>query len=155
MILTNEQMLICLTKRETIGVAKKDKNKEKAITKTAKKKEKKEPVICSGEHEHADLESVKAGIPPLDTLFQLAELFKVFGDTTRIRIMCVLFQRELCVCEIAELLEMGQSAISHQLRLLRNAHLVKVKRDGKQSYYSLDDAHVREIYLMGLEHISE
>ena len=77
------------------------------------------------------------------------------GDTTRIRIMCVLFQRELCVCEIAELLEMGQSAISHQLRLLRNAHLVKVKRDGKQSYYSLDDDHVQQIYRMGLEHISE
>ena len=94
-------------------------------------------------------------IPPLDTLFQLAELFKMFGDTTRIRIMCVLFQRELCVCEIAELLEMGQSAISHQLRLLRNAHLVKVKRDGKQSYYSLDDDHVQQIYRMGLEHISE
>ena len=72
-----------------------------------------------------------------------------------IRIMCVLFQRELCVCEIAELLEMGQSAISHQLRLLRNAHLVKVKRDGKQSYYSLDDDHVQQIYRMGLEHISE
>ena len=94
-------------------------------------------------------------IPSLDTLFQLAELFKMFGDTTRIRIMCVLFQRELCVCEIAELLEMGQSAISHQLRLLRNAHLVKVKRDGKQSYYSLDDDHVQQIYRMGLEHISE
>ena len=67
----------------------------------------------------------------------------------------MLFPRELCVCEIAELLEMGQSAISHQLRLLRNAHLVKVKRDGKQSYYSLDDDHVQQIYRMGLEHISE
>ena len=132
-------------------MAKKDKEKAKSGKKEKEKKE----VLCPGDHEHGDLNAVKADIPPLDTLFQLAELFKVFGDTTRIRIMCVLFQKELCVCEIAELLEMGQSAISHQLRLLRNAHLVKVKRDGKQSYYSLDDAHVREIYLMGLEHISE
>ena len=132
-------------------MAKKDKEKAKSVKKEKEKKE----VLCPGDHAHGDLNAVKAEIPPLDTLFQLAELFKVFGDTTRIRIMCVLFQKELCVCEIAELLEMGQSAISHQLRLLRNAHLVKVKRDGKQSYYSLDDAHVREIYLMGLEHISE
>lgn len=137
-------------------MAKKEKAKAaRSEPKPPKKKENKEPVICPGEHEHADLQAVEASIPPLDTLFQLAELFKMFGDTTRIRIMCVLFQRELCVCEIAELLEMGQSAISHQLRLLRNAHLVKVKRDGKQSYYSLDDAHVQQIYLMGLEHISE
>lgn len=132
-------------------MAKKDKEKAKSGKKEKEKKE----VLCPGDHAHGDLNAVKAEIPPLDTLFQLAELFKVFGDTTRIRIMCVLFQKELCVCEIAELLEMGQSAISHQLRLLRNAHLVKVKRDGKQSYYSLDDVHVREIYLMGLEHISE
>ena len=132
-------------------MAKKDKEKAKSGKKEKEKKE----VLCPGDHAHGDLNAVKADIPPLDTLFQLAELFKVFGDTTRIRIMCVLFQKELCVCEIAELLEMGQSAISHQLRLLRNAHLVKVKREGKQSYYSLDDAHVREIYLMGLEHISE
>lgn len=137
-------------------MAKKEKGKAgKNDIKPAKKKAKKEEPVCAGAHPHADLQAVQAEIPPLDTLFQLAELFKVFGDTTRIRIMCVLFQRELCVCEIAELLEMGQSAISHQLRLLRNAHLVKVKRDGKQSYYSLDDDHVREIYLMGLEHISE
>ena len=114
-----------------------------------------EEELCCGEHEHADLHAVEEKMPDLDTLFRLAALFKMFGDTTRVRIMCVLFQRELCVCEIAELLDMGQSAISHQLRLLRNAHLVKVRRDGKQSYYSLDDDHVREIYLMGLEHIME
>ena len=111
--------------------------------------------FCTGEHQHADLAAVKEELPSLDTLFQLAELFKMFGDSTRIRIMCALFQKELCVCEIADLLEMGQSAISHQLRLLRGAHLVKVRRDGKQSYYSLDDAHVREIYLLGLEHVNE
>ena len=139
-------------------MAKKDKEKTKSAksdTKGTKKKHRKDEELCSGEHEHADLRAVEENIPDLDTLFQLAELFKMFGDTTRIRIMCVLFQRELCVCEIAELLDMGQSAISHQLRLLRNAHLVKVKRDGKQAYYSLDDTHVREIYPMGLEHIME
>lgn len=137
-------------------MAKKEKVKAvKSDTKGAKKKAKKEAAICSGEHDHADLSAVQEKIPDLDTLFRLAELFKMFGDTTRIRIMCVLFQRELCVCEIAELLDMGQSAISHQLRLLRSAHLVKVKRDGKQSYYSLDDTHVREMYLLGLEHITE
>ena len=111
--------------------------------------------FCPGEHQHVDLAAVKEALPSLDTLFQLAELFKMFGDSTRIRIMCALFQKELCVCEIADLLEMGQSAISHQLRLLRGAHLVKVRREGKQSYYSLDDAHVREIYLLGLEHVNE
>ena len=129
------------------------KEKVKVVKTEAKKVKVNE--ICSGEHEHANLKTIKKNIPDLDTLFQLAELLKMFGDTTRIRIMCVLFQRELCVCEIAELLDMGQSAISHQLRLLRNAHLVKVKRDGKQSYYSLDDTHVREMYLLGLEHITE
>lgn len=94
-------------------------------------------------------------MPPLDTLFSLAELFKMFGDSTRIRIMCALFGRELCVCDIAELLDMGQSAISHQLRLLRTASLVKVRRDGKSAFYSLDDEHIYKIFEMGLEHIKE
>ncbi len=94
-------------------------------------------------------------MPDMDTLFSLAELFKVFGDTTRIRIMCALFENELCVCDIAEILGMGQSAISHQLRLLRASALVRVRREGKQSFYSLDDDHVRKIYEMGLNHILE
>ena len=93
--------------------------------------------------------------PDIDTLFNLAELFKVFGDSTRIRIMWALFHRELCVYDIAQMVEMGQSAVSHQLRILRTAHLVKVRRDGKQSYYSLDDEHVKEIFHLGLEHILE
>ncbi|MGN0536448.1 MAG: ArsR/SmtB family transcription factor [Acutalibacteraceae bacterium] len=96
-----------------------------------------------------------SSMPDMDTLFSLAELFKVFGDTTRIRIMCALFENELCVCDIAEILGMGQSAISHQLRLLRAASLVRVRREGKQSFYSLDDDHVRKIYEMGLNHILE
>lgn len=94
-------------------------------------------------------------MPDLDTLFSLAELFKVFGDTTRIRIMCALFNQELCVCDIAEILGMGQSAISHQLRLLRASHLVRVRREGKSSFYSLDDEHVKLIFEQGLNHIME
>ncbi len=94
-------------------------------------------------------------MPDLDTLFSLAELFKVFGDTTRIRIMCALFGNELCVCDIAEILGMGQSAISHQLRLLRTAHLVRVRREGKSAFYSMDDEHVKLIFEMGLNHVTE
>lgn len=105
---------------------------------------------------HSDLiKKATADMPDLDTLFSLAELFKVFGDTTRIRIMCALFSSELCVCDIAEILGMGQSAISHQLRLLRAAHLVRVRRDGKSSFYSLDDDHVRLIFEQGLNHVTE
>lgn len=118
------------------------------------KKSKESSDICDGNHEHS-IDYVKQTVPSLDTLFNLAELFKMFGDSTRIRIMCALFAKELCVCDIAALLDMGQSAISHQLRLLRSSGLVKVRRDGKQSYYSLADDHVREIYHMGLEHILE
>lgn len=93
-------------------MAKKDKEKnkaEKAEIKASKKKEKQTEELCSGNHEHGDLNAVREKVPSLDTLFQLAELFKMFGDSTRIRIMCVLFQRELCVCEIAELLELRPS----------------------------------------------
>ena len=97
----------------------------------------------------------KNNTPDLDILFSLAELFKMFGDTTRIRIMCALFENELCVCDIAEVLGMGQSAVSHQLRLLRTANLVKVRRDGKSSFYSLDDEHIQKIYELGLDHILE
>lgn len=112
--------------------------------------------VCDETAVHEDIvKKTIESMPDMDTLFSLAELFKVFGDTTRIRIMCALFENELCVCDIAEILGMGQSAISHQLRLLRAASLVRVRRDGKQSYYSLDDDHVRKIYEMGLNHILE
>lgn len=105
---------------------------------------------------HGDVvKNTAAHMPDLDTLFSLAELFKVFGDTTRIRIMCALFENEMCVCDIAEILNMEQSAISHQLRLLRTAALVRVRREGKSAYYSLDDEHVRLIFEMGLQHIKE
>ena len=94
-------------------------------------------------------------MPNTDILFDLADFFKVFGDSTRIRIMCALFQSELSVCCIADILNMEQSTISHQLRILRQENLVKVRREGKQSYYSLEDEHIKMIFEMGLEHILE
>lgn len=94
-------------------------------------------------------------MPDEDELYDLAELFKVFGDSTRIRILTVLFDDEMCVCDIAEALSMNQSAVSHQLRVLKNAKLIKNRKDGKQVFYSLADDHVRTILAMGLEHIEE
>ena len=106
--------------------------------------------------EHKSIvETTKEKMPPTDTLFELADFFKVFGDSTRIRIMCALFERELNVCCIADIVGMEQSTISHQLRVLRQENLVKVRREGKQSYYSLEDEHIQKIFEMGLEHILE
>lgn len=90
-----------------------------------------------------------------ETLYRLAELFKVFGDATRIRILYALSQKELCVQEIADELGMTQSAISHQLRILKQTFLVKFRRDGKTIYYSLADDHVATIMNQGLEHVCE
>ncbi len=90
-----------------------------------------------------------------DELCDLAELFKVFGDSTRIRILFALFRSEICVCDLAELLQMTQSAVSHQLRILKQARLVKSRREGKQVYYFLADDHVRTIIDQGLDHIQE
>ncbi|MBQ6525541.1 MAG: helix-turn-helix transcriptional regulator [Clostridia bacterium] len=91
-----------------------------------------------------------------NTLYDLADLFKVFGDSTRLRILCVLIDKgEICVADLAETLEMTQSAISHQLRTLKQNKLVKSRRDGKMVYYSLDDDHVRSIIETGREHIEE
>jgi len=97
---------------------------------------------------------VKNTIPDEGILYDLADLFKVFGDSTRIKIICALFQSEMCVCDIAALLGMNQSAISHQLRVLKQARLVKFRKDGKVVYYSLDDEHVKKIFDQGLAHIS-
>lgn len=94
-------------------------------------------------------------MPEETELYDLAELFKVFGDSTRIRILYVLSENEECVGDIAQILNMTQSAISHQLRILKQNKLVKVRRDGKQIYYSLADDHVRVILAMGKEHIEE
>lgn len=93
--------------------------------------------------------------PPDEILYELAELFKVFGDSTRIRILYVLFENELCVGDIAELLNMSQSSVSHQLRILKDAKLVKFRREGKSIYYALDDDHVYHIIEMGMEHVEE
>lgn len=105
---------------------------------------------------HEDIISkVKESIPQEELLYDLADLFKIFGDTTRIKILCALFQAEMCVCDIAALLGMTQSSISHQLRVLKQARLVKYRRDGKVVYYSLEDEHVKHIFDQGLVHISE
>lgn len=98
---------------------------------------------------------VNAGMPEEDTLYDLAELFKVFGDSTRIRILYVLFEAEVCVCDLAEILHMTQSAISHQLKILKQSKLVKSRREGKSVFYSLADTHVRTIIAQGREHIDE
>lgn len=90
-----------------------------------------------------------------ELLYDLAELYKIFGDSTRIRILYALFEKELCVNDIAEELSMTMSAISHQLRILKQARLVKYRREGKAVFYSLSDDHVKSIIEMGLEHISE
>ena len=90
-----------------------------------------------------------------EKLYDLAELFKVFGDTTRVKIISALFEAELCVCDIAELLTMSPSAISHQLRVLRQARLVKHRKEGKVVFYSLDDEHIKHIFNEGLTHILE
>lgn len=90
-----------------------------------------------------------------DELYDLAELFKIFGDSTRIRILYVLFESEVCVCDLAEMLHMNQSAISHQLKILKQAKLVTGRREGKSVIYSLADEHVRTIIDQGREHIEE
>jgi ArsR family transcriptional regulator, lead/cadmium/zinc/bismuth-responsive transcriptional repressor len=105
---------------------------------------------------HADVvKRVEAEMPPAEELYELAEVFKVFGDTTRIRILWALFEAEMCVCDIACLLGMSQSSISHQLRLLKQSRLVKFRRDGKTVYYSLDDEHVKMIFDQGMIHVNE
>ena len=101
------------------------------------------------------VQQVNQVMPQEETLFDLAELFKVFGDSTRIKILYVLFEAEMCVCDIAQLLGMTQSAISHQLQVLKKSKLVKYRRDGKTVFYSLADDHVRSILDQGMEHVAE
>lgn len=105
---------------------------------------------------HEDtVNQVREKMPQEETLYDLAELFKVFGDSTRIKILWALDEAEMCVCDIAFLLNMTQSAISHQLRVLKQAELVKSRREGKIVFYSLEDEHVKQIFDQGLIHISE
>ena len=111
---------------------------------------------CETVEVHEELLEIVNKTMPVETeLYDLAELFKVFGDSTRIRILYVLFEAEVCVCDLAQVLNMTQSAISHQLRILKQAALVKFRRDGKTIYYSLADDHVATIMKQGLEHVCE
>ena len=110
---------------------------------------------CAEEHHHSEVMVLKDQMPDEDNLYDLADLFKVFGDSTRIKIMYLLKTSELCVCDIADILEMNQSAISHQLKVLKQNKLVKNRREGKSIYYSLADSHVESILAQGMEHILE
>lgn len=101
------------------------------------------------------LDRLKKEVPDEDTISQLADVFKIFGDNTRIRILWALFDKELCVYDIADALGMSQSAISHQLRTLKQARLIKARRNGKNSFYSLDDDHVKRIIEQVLIHVNE
>jgi len=121
-----------------------------------KKEELENNPVCEILCVHTDvIESVRETLIPGGQVYHLAELFKTLGDPTRVRIMDALAKNEFCVCDLAELLELSQSATSHQLRVLRSNHLVKYRREGKMVYYSLDDEHVMALYREGLEHISE
>ena len=111
---------------------------------------------CEYMHVHeAIVNQVNQNMPDEEVLYDLAELFKIFGDSTRIKILYVLFESEMCVCDIAQLLGMTQSAISHQLRSLKQSRLVKARREGKTVFYSLADGHVRTILDQGMEHVAE
>ena len=114
----------------------------------------KENLCCESTEVHEELLKIINETMPEETeLYDLAELFKIFGDSTRIRILFVLFEAEVCVCDLASALNMTQSAISHQLKILKQNKLVKSRRDGKSVFYSLADDHVRAIIAQGQEHI--
>jgi ArsR family transcriptional regulator, lead/cadmium/zinc/bismuth-responsive transcriptional repressor len=98
---------------------------------------------------------VKNLMPADELLYDLAEFFKVFGDSTRIKILCALFEEEMCVCDISALLNISQSAVSHQLKILRQSKLVKYRKEGKVVYYSMADDHIKEIFNQGKVHIEE
>lgn len=116
----------------------------------------KNELSCDCNHIHEDVvESTRAHMPDDEMLFDLAEFFKVFADSTRIKILWALHENELCVCDIAVVLNMTKSAVSHQLKILRQANLVKNRKDGKVVYYTLSDEHVKEIFEMAVEHLEE
>ena len=101
------------------------------------------------------LEKVTNNLPNEELLYELAEFFKIFGDSSRIRILSLLSKEKLCVSEISKILNLSNSAISHQLRILRQARLVRYQKHGKEVYYELDDDHIEKIFEQGLEHIKE
>ena len=111
---------------------------------------------CQEQQIHPEaLEKVRSLLPPDERLYDLAELFKIFGDSTRLKILYALLEGELCVCDLAGLMAVSQCAVSHQLRVLKNSKLVKFRRSGKTIYYSLADSHVESILSQGMEHIEE
>lgn len=112
--------------------------------------------VCCEKHENGNYPSLaNQSLPNEELLYELADFFKVFGDSTRIKILYALSKAPLCVCEIAELISMSQSAVSHQLRVLKRARLVRCKREGKQMIYALADSHITTIVQQGLTHITE
>ncbi len=116
----------------------------------------KQNIICEESIIHADtIKTIRESMPSSDKVMRVFELFKIFGDITRANIICVLFQSEMCVCDIANILGMTQSAISHQLRILKTSRLVKYCRKGKSVFYSLDDEHISEIFKLAIKHVSE
>ena len=115
-----------------------------------------ETACCETEEVHPDVVArVKRLLPEDEVLYDLAELFKIFGDSTRIKILYALLESELCVCDLAGVLGLTQSAVSHQLRVLKGSKLVKFRRDGKTVFYSLADDHVIRILNQGMEHVEE
>ena len=112
--------------------------------------------ICEVSVIHDDvLATVREKMPPEEHLYEVSELFKVFGDSTRARIICALNIEEMCVCDLAALLHMTHSAVSHQLRLLKVSRIVKSRKEGRVVYYSLDDAHIGEIFALAFDHVME
>ncbi len=115
-----------------------------------------EDALCQVEEVHKDVvATVKSKVTDSGTLLELADLFKVFGDHTRIRILDALINAELCVCDLVDIMQMSQPAISHQLRVLRAAKIVKYRKEGKNVFYSLDDEHVSGLLKDGLDHVVE
>ncbi len=111
---------------------------------------------CETQCVHQDaIDRANKKMPSFDELLELANFFKILGDHTRIRILSALYDEELCVCDLIEILKMKQSAISHQLRILRSSKIVKYRKEGKNVYYSLDDQHVYKLLNDGLDHIKE
>lgn len=116
----------------------------------------KNELCCDEMCTHTDLITAsKQQIPDDDTLITLSDLFKILGDMTRVKILSALLKNELCVCDLSEIVGMGQSAVSHQLRVLRSAKVVKYRREGKSIFYSIDDDHIRQLFEVALTHIAE
>ena len=113
-------------------------------------------LVCNERCPHYNkIKEVKSKEPTFDEIMEMADIFKLFADSSRLKIICSILNNELCVCDLCELLGLTQSNVSHQLQLLRTSKLVKYRKEGKQVYYSLQDEHIEKIIIMALEHIRE